>query len=160
MPVGGSGTEEYVYRDLVLESGKRHLDTDVTATEYVRIRVLPEGVDEYIHSNVPTKEVLLYLDGVVKERRRDNGNPGSIASLEIYPNPVKDMLRIRLNSHETGMYSFSIHDVRGVLMFDRTIYTYSPVTDFGVDIAGLPRGLYFVSVRDGMGARNKSFIKH
>ena len=66
--------------------------------------------------------------------------------ISIFPNPVNDLLKIRLNESIIGQFVISIIDTKG-----KEIYSgkYSGIsTDIGINLAMLSTGIYFMTVKD------------
>jgi hypothetical protein len=67
----------------------------------------------------------------------------------VYPNPVQNMLNIASNG---TILSVTITDANGKVVFNGNTKS--------VDITGLSRGVYFVSVVTAQGTSNTKFVKN
>ena len=72
--------------------------------------------------------------------------------LQIFPNPVDDILNIGLKK-STNIKSLTVIDVTG-----RTII-YSETNNVSLNVTNLPKGLYLLSIKTENGALTKKFIK-
>ena len=82
----------------------------------------------------------------------DNNNLIAENSLQIFPNPVDDILNI-IFKNSTNIKSLTVIDVTG-----RTIL-YSETNNVSLNVTNLPKGLYLLSVKTEKGALTKKFIK-
>ncbi|NMH27482.1 T9SS type A sorting domain-containing protein [Flavobacterium silvaticum] len=77
--------------------------------------------------------------------------PETVANaLSVYPNPVKDILRI---SGISGNIQASIFDVNGRLMLNQQI------NSNGIDLSSLQNGIYLVKVSDDTGTTTQKVVK-
>ncbi len=75
-------------------------------------------------------------------------------NVEIYPNPVKDILNVRINSEKELVYSWELFDVKGRLVN----ISESELKSTGSNIVQIPimeKGTYYLMIR----AENNNFIK-
>ena len=81
-------------------------------------------------------------------------------SVQIYPNPASDILKIGMDSPE-GISNFEItlHDVSGRLV--RSVYSgksNSGKREFDLDVSQLPNGLYFLNFKTSEGRFAQKFV--
>ncbi|MCX6280123.1 MAG: T9SS type A sorting domain-containing protein [Bacteroidetes bacterium] len=80
--------------------------------------------------------------------------------VEVYPNPVTDILNIRTLPVSAGEVKITISDLFGNLMKQVNFRNNPPDLDFSIDINNLSAGLYFVVIRDGEKSMVRKFIKN
>lgn len=73
------------------------------------------------------------------------------ATLELAPNPVKDLLFISSEMSQIG--GLSVYDIRGSLVIDVTAF------DGELDISALKSGCYFLEIHAAAGRVTKKFVK-
>ena len=78
----------------------------------------------------------------------------SVEALNIYPNPVHDVLTVRLNS---SISSIEIYNVSGTVVLSK-VYGVDNM-EMMLDVSGLDEGFYIVRVKDGKNAYTQRFIK-
>ncbi|MEM5566071.1 T9SS type A sorting domain-containing protein [Psychroserpens sp. AS72] len=76
----------------------------------------------------------------------------SFITFEMFPNPAKDVVTIRLNANSFGNVTVNIIDLQGKLILEQHI---SEGNNLELDIADLQSGLYFVKLN----VNNKSLVK-
>lgn len=82
------------------------------------------------------------------------------ASLQLFPNPVADLLNIRVNGMEPGQLSVIIHGVDGRLVHREQMEYTGEEQVLQLQAASWPEGLYTVSVRNGQGHKHVArFVK-
>lgn len=69
-----------------------------------------------------------------------------------YPNPVKDILNIKINN-DTTINSIQVYDIPGRLVLEKN----SNFTQ--IDISSMARGLFFVRIETEIGVLTKKIIK-
>lgn len=72
-------------------------------------------------------------------------NPSeSIASVRIYPNPVRDNLQVSFNNHHPVSSALMIYDEEGRLLSENNLNS----TETNVDISSITNGIYFYEIQD------------
>jgi Leucine-rich repeat (LRR) protein len=98
---------------------------------------------------------------ILDENRIILENSNEIATLDISPNPTKELLRIHFSLIENGMTQLNIMDMRGVktLIWKeyRTIGEYNEILE--KSIQNLPAGMYFVELATPTKIITKKLIK-
>jgi hypothetical protein len=90
----------------------------------------------------------------------DSAMAGQAVGLQLYPNPVQDLLNIRLNGGVRGKVSVSIYDLTGHCVRRVELEKDSWGLEASIDVSGLPKGLYIVQVFTGASTRSAGkFIK-
>lgn len=74
--------------------------------------------------------------------------------LEVFPNPARDLLNIQWQL-PSGAVSIKILDVAGRVVRSQEVTSYGSTMSTAIDIGGLSKGLYYVSV----GGTIRSFVK-
>ncbi len=79
--------------------------------------------------------------------------PNLVKSVNIYPNPVKNMLNLNFGLL-TGQKSVSVNDITG-----KTVLNIETERDFeSINVAGLPAGLYVIRITAPLGSLQKTFV--
>lgn len=90
----------------------------------------------------------------------DSAMGGQAVGLQLYPNPVQDLLNIRLNGGVRGKVAVSIYDLTGHCVRRVELEKDSWGLEASIDVSGLPKGLYVVQVFTGASTRSAGkFIK-
>ena len=90
----------------------------------------------------------------------DSTMAGQATGPLLYPNPVRDLLNIRLNDAVMGKIVISIYDLNGNTTRKVELEKDSWVLEASIDVSGLPKGLYGVQLFTGTTARSAGkFIK-
>jgi len=74
--------------------------------------------------------------------------------IEIYPNPVNDLLNITTNS--TDLTLISISDFMGKVIYSKSIFS----KDYSVNISGFSNGMYFITLKTAEKIDILKFIKN
>ena len=80
--------------------------------------------------------------------------------VEIFPNPVTDIINIRLLTIITGEIKINITDMFGNLIRQDHFKNNPAKMEYSIQINNLTAGLYFVVIRDGEKSMVKKFIKY
>lgn len=86
-------------------------------------------------------------------------NIGKIGSLHIFPNPVKDMVRISFTDMGQGLLELSVINLNGMVLLKRSIEKGAGDHDLEFDLGHLPQGVYLVRVVNDKGVLTKQLIK-
>ena len=79
---------------------------------------------------------------------------------QLYPNPVQDLLNLRLNDGVTGKVAVSIYNLAGNCVRRVELEKESLWLEASIDVSGLPKGFYVVQVFTGTTTRSAGkFIK-
>ncbi|HNW70145.1 MAG TPA: T9SS type A sorting domain-containing protein [Bacteroidales bacterium] len=79
--------------------------------------------------------------------------------LNIYPNPVSEMLNINLFSNEVQTVTIELMDMQGKLIESRTEQAYTGQNSFKLDMQGMTSGIYFIRMSTKSGIYNNKIIK-
>ena len=95
---------------------------------------------------------------VVSPNTQRIGNDSSLSSLQIYPNPAKSALNIKLVSDYDQMVSVDLHDNMGRKRLSKTEQLYSGINTIILPLHGLTNGLYNVKVSGHEISKNGTVI--
>lgn len=121
-------------------------------------------VEKWVHSNPVSNEILCEkctFNGVITDVN-DVHTRGTGAEFMVFPNPVKDVLNLKLISEiQDGTYSYSIMNIIGKKMLQGESNVSSGNYIRNVDISFLPHGAYILRLtsEDGFSSA-KLFIKN
>jgi len=76
-------------------------------------------------------------------------------SFSIYPNPVNNILNIKLSDSEK--YDIQISDVNGKIIMKKTVLPTDKLSQ--ISVADLPQGVYFINVIKASNTFSKKFVK-
>lgn len=86
-------------------------------------------------------------------------NNGTNTSIELYPNPVKDLLNMKVTNTSAVYASYKIINSLGKTVFDEQQFGLSPdLTINTVNLSNLPNGIYFVEFNIGNRTITKKII--
>ena len=68
-------------------------------------------------------------------------------SINLYPNPVKDILTILLESKKTVNAEFIINDITGKLLYKEDFKLYNGINSQTIDMSRYSKGIYLLTVR-------------
>lgn len=140
--VGASGGDRQWFKDGVAISGQN--SDSYFATEpglYNQVKTNMNGCSD---SSAVGYELILCNVGL---------NENSVVSLNIYPNPVTDLLTVNSNF---PIISYRIVDIEGKLINSRNI---TDLTEIKIETTDLRRGVYFIEVRTINGMVQQKLIK-
>ncbi len=79
-------------------------------------------------------------------------------SINIYPNPVKDMLTIRLESKKNLKSEFIIHDITGKELYRENFKLFNGINSQTINMSDFAKGIYFVTVRSNDFSKTMSIV--
>ena len=94
-----------------------------------------------------------FIDDFVIEGTPLATNDYTINNINLYPNPVKNVLNYSI-SNEVVLSSITINDISG-----KEIYKSANLTNNSVDVSSLSSGVYFVTFQSDKNSVTKKFIK-
>ncbi|HOY30618.1 MAG TPA: M4 family metallopeptidase [Bacteroidales bacterium] len=102
-----------------------------------------------------------YVDNVKFMQISDVGIEAEDLSgnLEIFPNPVNEILYINLFSNELQKVNMELMDVQGKLLESKTEHSSIGPNVFQMDMTGRAPGIYFIRMSTGKGIYNNKIIK-
>lgn len=83
-------------------------------------------------------------------------NDANLSNINIYPNPVKDILYINSPNPNFLPESYEIYNITGQLIFYKNIQSQEDLT---VDTSSLSSGVYFIKIKKENQLKNLKFIK-
>ena len=84
-------------------------------------------------------------------------NSNSKWTIETYPNPVKGVLLVQMNSVEVGLVKINLFDQRGKKIIEKQLQKAGTSFENVLDVRHLPRGIYFIEL--SVGADRKEIRK-
>ncbi|GAB4094169.1 hypothetical protein GCM10028786_30960 [Flaviaesturariibacter terrae] len=81
------------------------------------------------------------------------------ASLQVFPNPVSDRMRVRWQAPANGSVHFSITSVDGRLEYSGSFNAHSGVNEWPISAQGLKPGIYQLTIDDGNSINRTRFVK-
>ena len=89
-------------------------------------------------------------------------NSALLSSLTIYPNPVKELLNIKIVSKGNSHGALQVTDLTGKMLQSSTTRINIGQTIISLDVADLPAGIYLLKIlsEDGQAIEVRKFIKH
>lgn len=105
----------------------------------------PEGYPVYYTPNV----TLFFTDGTMSVIDESSKS----ASVQVYPNPVKDVLNVKSNPDEKVL-SIKIINASGQIVINKTVSTDKTATD----VSDLASGYYIVQIKTSKGIVNKKIL--
>lgn len=82
-----------------------------------------------------------------------------ILALEIFPNPVSDVLNLRTNAQATNTYDFQLFDQNGRQVSTAKLMIPSGENIAPIEVANLPTGIYNLILSDGKNQIAKKMLK-
>lgn len=77
----------------------------------------------------------------------NNDLNAQLLKLNIFPNPVQDLVQINFNSNETYKAQYNLTDFTGKIIFRNEINIQNGNNDFEISLSDVPTGIYFITVR-------------
>lgn len=89
-------------------------------------------------------------DGISLKRRKQTG-------IVVYPSPAKDDINIQFEI--TRPTTIRMNNIIGNVLYETTTSSNTGLYSETLDISNLPKGLYFITIDDGVNAQTKRFVK-
>jgi hypothetical protein len=86
-------------------------------------------------------------------------NTAALLTLELFPNPVSDLLQVQLSAADKEKASLSITDAAGKILYQKTIQLEKGNNGVSIPVLQLPKGLYYLVFSKSTGSQSKQFIK-
>jgi hypothetical protein len=93
-----------------------------------------------------------YITGIINATVQKSG-------LSVYPNPMKEVATVIYSSTDNGSYLFKITDITGRVILSGTKQVSAGTNSFEVNLAGNPKGIYFLNLQKGSEFKHVRFIK-
>ena len=84
---------------------------------------------------------------------------GFINQMNLYPNPVREMITIDLNSTESNELTYEVLNLSGSVMMNKQVQVLPGENKYTFDLSNLPSGYYFVRIRSEEQANVMPFLK-
>ncbi len=141
------------------ENGKFVFDKLPHAIYYLSVQ-LP-GYDENEHWDVVVSDTTTQTDSVNFVVNEAQGSVTDVPNIDpmdfnLYPNPTRGQLQIRLNNFEEKESTLYIYDITGHLMLSKKLK--SAVVK--VDISQFRKGIYFVRIMNQNKVMTRRIVKH
>ncbi len=81
----------------------------------------------------------------------DNDFGGAIEELDIYPNPVEDMLYLNIKANGDGVTNVKLYSLIGQIVYEEQVTLSSGTQRLELPLNNLPSGSYILGVADGNG---------
>jgi len=82
---------------------------------------------------------------------------GEQSGITVYPNPAKDDVHIRFEIKQATTIRMS--SILGSVLYETTTSPNTRLYSTTLNISNLPKGLYFITIDDGVDAQTKRFVK-
>jgi hypothetical protein len=86
-------------------------------------------------------------------------NTNDLVNIEIFPNPVSDLLQVQLPAKQNGPATITITDAMGKLIFTKPVQLSTGNNATGIPVRQLPNGVYQFTLENKDGRQTKTFIK-
>jgi hypothetical protein len=80
--------------------------------------------------------------------------------LNIYPNPAKDILNVKLDVDKKGYLTVTVFDMTGKVVLSENKNLSSGQNSFNINVSGLPKGNYLLTVNNKTSIKAQQFIKY
>ena len=79
------------------------------------------------------------------------------AGIIVYPSPAKDDINIQFEIAQAT--TIRMNNIIGNVLYETTTSSNTGLYSETLDISNLPKGLYFITIDDGVNAQTKRFVK-
>lgn len=122
---------------------------ECSTTDFTLADVGPQALEQILFANTSLESVEFTVDdfsfqlpgagctSAVKEQ-------GEVASVRIYPNPVRDNLQVSFNNHTPNKSEIIIYNDSGEALTETPLTT----IESNIDISNINNGVYFYEIRD------------
>jgi len=86
-------------------------------------------------------------------------NSNALVNIEIFPNPVSDLLQVQLPAKQNGSANISITDATGKIVFTKPVQLSTGNNATSIPVRQLPNGVYQFTFENKEGKQTKTFIK-
>jgi hypothetical protein len=155
----GAATYDLQFRKLGTTTWKKK-NTPLTYLNLVQL--IPGQSYEYrVRSHCPSNKVSAWtaLDTFKTHPLRLSQEDENELSLEVYPNPVSDVLQLIFSLNHDDEVKISIIDLEGKAMSVSTQQWSAGENTWSLNVSSLPVGFYLVEIKTGEGKVTKKFIR-
>jgi len=119
------------------------------------INTLSAQSDVNFDNNVDVTENIKLIDTEVDDvillkHRKQTG-------IAVYPSPAKDDINIQFEITQTTTIRMS--NILGNVLYETTVSSNKRLYSTTLNVSNLPKGLYFITIDDGVNAQTKRFVK-
>jgi len=86
-------------------------------------------------------------------------NSNAVVNIEVFPNPVSDLLQVQLPAKQNGSANISITDATGKIVFTKPVQLSTGNNATSIPVRQLPNGVYQFTLENKEGKQTKTFIK-
>jgi hypothetical protein len=86
-------------------------------------------------------------------------NTNSLVNVEIFPNPVSDLLQVQLPAKQNGQANITITDATGKIVFTKPVQLSAGNNATSIPVRQLPNGVYQFTLENKESTETKTFIK-
>jgi len=86
-------------------------------------------------------------------------NSNALVNVELFPNPVSDLLQVQLPAKQTGAANITITDATGKIILTKPVQLSAGNTATSIPVCHLPNGIYQFTLENKEGRQTKTFIK-
>jgi hypothetical protein len=86
-------------------------------------------------------------------------NSNALVNIEIFPNPVSDLLQVQLPAKQNGSANISITDATGKIVFTKPVQLSTGNNATSIPVRQLPNGVYQFTLENNGDRQTKTFIK-
>jgi len=86
-------------------------------------------------------------------------NSNAIVNIEVFPNPVSDLLQVQLPAKQNGPANITITDATGKIVFTKPVQLSTGNNATSIPVRQLPNGVYQFTLENKEGKQTKTFIK-
>lgn len=82
-----------------------------------------------------------------------------LKNLTLYPNPVRDWLRLEFETDETELFELEIMNLQGAVLKTNNMRSTVGRNEKSINVNDLPPGLYFLRLQNGKGSKTIRFVR-
>jgi hypothetical protein len=136
---------------LLTVGNQNALDYDINPSFYLVVEVTDDG-----NGNL-TNQALITIN--LNELASDGGIEHNNLSCNVFPNPAKDIINVKVKNFETGITTISIMDLSGTTIIIKEFLEKDSQLSKQIDIERLNKGLYLISIQNTDKLIFEKFIK-
>ncbi|MDR2084047.1 MAG: C10 family peptidase [Bacteroidales bacterium] len=80
-----------------------------------------------------------------------------IGDINIYPNPAKDVLNVRIDSDEAQEVSLQITNIVGSVVYKES-FSHNNVTNHSINVSSLKSGIYLITIKSDKGTETRKIV--
>jgi len=114
------------------------------------INTLSAQSEAHVSKNLDIIEGTSLADTIPLKRYEKNG-------IAVYPSPAKDDINIQFEMTQATIIRMS--NILGNVLYETTVSSNKRFYSTTLNVSNLPKGLYFITIDDGVNAQTKRFVK-